>query len=309
MTFGEEDVRLLFDALYHDRQNPVIHYDNAVQFHGICLLVYHLGLRPSSIFVTSSQTWFLSWNQVNISVRYMHGRIAGVDVTITVNNFKGYTYRQSLELVFTVRATENENNKMFDLGFVLLAMGMRQGMYPSFCLSPSSSHSMDHCSLGIFVLDWEAVSNPGLDPDNHPNRILVKDQCKMQPIFLAAKGRGLGLDPGVPLQDESARVLFAKYCQRAGLIGPKGEAGGRTLYALRRGTATRWISRFGLVMARKFMAHKFGSSTASDVYDDSMAALDTVASMPGEIDKGDVRDVLSRPHGRTEGQLVVHPKR
>jgi hypothetical protein len=39
---------------------------------------------------------------------------------------------------------------------------------------------------------------------------------------------------------------------------------------------------FGLEHTRKFMAHRFGSGTAADVYDDGMESMDFTGSIGNE---------------------------
>ena len=51
------------------------------------------------------------------------------------------------------------------------------------------------------------------------------------------------------------------------------------------------------------MAHKFGSSTASDIYDDGMEALDLISAIPGENSVDDAR--VFYPHHRADGALTV----
>jgi hypothetical protein len=78
------------DAIHKDP----LYYDVAVQLHAVVVLFFHVGARPSSVFVTPDQKYFLPWKNISIYTRYTddpasgHAVLNRIDVKVVLDNFK-----------------------------------------------------------------------------------------------------------------------------------------------------------------------------------------------------------------------------
>jgi hypothetical protein len=99
----------------------------------LLLLCLHTAGRPSSFLPSSKSSFILEWSHIDIIPRRDSSqKIVGFDSRISLLNFKGAqedSMNKDKVLRLYLRTVLKPDNLLFDLGAVLVALGLRRGIF------------------------------------------------------------------------------------------------------------------------------------------------------------------------------------
>ncbi|OCF57950.1 hypothetical protein L486_03974 [Kwoniella mangroviensis CBS 10435] len=230
------------------------HGDVALQHVVLLLLLLHTGGRPSTFMPSSDSGFFFKWSDIVWIARRddKEENIMGWDVVLTLRHFKRSQRTSIRSLRLYIRTVRRKPNLIFDLGCALLAHGLRQGVF-----GPERSIE-----------------------DIYQSRLLelcVEPEFANRPVLLGGGSGGFGLDTTAPLRVEGASIRFKENLEDCGYQAAESEILGMS--SVRRGTATRWVDKFGRMATRLLLGHAPGSFTLEKNYDGAIEVLDLVKAV------------------------------
>ncbi|EME77334.1 uncharacterized protein MYCFIDRAFT_179910 [Pseudocercospora fijiensis CIRAD86] len=272
--FGRQELRFMIDADMHRTE----YVDVAEQHHLAWILGCICGVRPGSLGFTSKRPDnYMRWKHVKIT----RSEQIKFTVELEFEYLKGYNdddgELHSGDLIMTVTPPENPDNIPLNPGYYMLLILLRRG----------------------FLKRYENFSQLLAGHDHH---ISIKEEALEQPIFLAAKEGGRGLNPG----KAASAVSLSSYLRlRADEVGFTKDIG---FYAWRRGTATNLSAVKSREVARTVLNHRPGSHVLEGSrYLDMFKKLDIGSIAYGEDVQAGEERMKERSHEvlyRAELQLT-----
>ncbi|WRT68434.1 uncharacterized protein IL334_005410 [Kwoniella shivajii] len=237
--------------------------DVAIHFAVYLLMILHTAARPSTLLTGKGNNFAYRWSDLTFVPRRNSSKVVlGFDVIIRYRNFKGYGFNASVDiaknLTLYIRTIRSSDNIVFDLGSMLIAHGLRQGVFGT-----------DTTVADLFCLDKA--------------KFQAEPKILEHPVFYASSSRGFGLDRTTPWKGEAAGIKFREVARQCGFYkstATEDEIIGAS--SIRRGTATRLVQAFGLTTARLILAHNPGSTVLEKNYDLSIEQTDLVSGVMGE---------------------------
>lgn len=237
----------------------------------------HTAGRPSVLIPGKSTTFFMRWEDVEIRPRRIQNIVCGFDVRLRLRNFKQHavgssTSNMAKTVHMDISTSKREETIVFDLGALLIAHGLRLGVFGS-SATVKSLYSSSAVSLPI-IPKW-----------------------RNRPVFYRTASRGHGLDLSGPLRYDSARERFTSLLLEADMpckpylssvFHNVNRLAGSTdtcivgLSSIRRGSATKLEKAFGSDDARLLLGHIPDSTVLESNYTERREGLDVAAAVTGD---------------------------
>ncbi|KAJ7226869.1 hypothetical protein GGX14DRAFT_385661 [Mycena pura] len=183
MVFGLYELLLLVETALDEP----LSYENAIQHICSWIIMFTIGSRPSSLFVSPPYPDYMKQGDVKIT----RGSESGdYTVEVTVRSFKGWRFNEMV-LTYNLRPPREKKNLHAYLGAFLVALGLRRGEFAGF----ETVYDIEKSDL--LVIPWK---NPG------------------RPLFGAGGARGWTVTE-TPLTSNNARMYLHHTAQRAGING------------------------------------------------------------------------------------------
>ncbi|OCF74702.1 hypothetical protein I204_05083 [Kwoniella mangroviensis CBS 8886] len=232
-------------------------WDMAVQTSCMLLTFMYLGARPGSVLKTKHYpNDYATWGDVKWRPsRDTDGVIQGFDVFFTLKSFKGFHSLKNLRITFQVKTVKSPKNAILDFGTMILAHGLRQGVF-------GERTREDIMSSDLFEFKCDPEFNE-------------------VPIFLARRSRSALSES--PLDGDAANSMVKDLMQRLGIISDKSHSD--TLYALRRGYATNVGQNLSRSAAVFHMGQRANTTMFEEHYDQSHLQQDMTEGILGVSEK------------------------
>ncbi|UOH83741.1 hypothetical protein LQV05_006478 [Cryptococcus neoformans] len=206
----------------------------------------HTAGRPSVLIPGKSTTFFMRWEDVEIRPRRIQN----------IHAVGSSTSNMAKTVHMYISTSKREETIVFDLGALLIAHGLRLGVFGS-SATVKSLYSSSAVSLPI-IPEW-----------------------RNRPVFYRTASRGHGLDLSGPLRYDSARERFTSLLLEADMpcstdtciVG---------LSSIRRGSATKLEKAFGSDDARLLLGHIPDSTVLEGNYTERREGLDVAAAVTGD---------------------------
>ncbi|WVQ99693.1 hypothetical protein IAU59_006834 [Kwoniella sp. CBS 9459] len=287
-TLYPEDIKGLIEHIfeeYHDR------IDIAVQMAAMILVFMYTGARPGSVLKTRHYPYLYSvWRDIKFfPARDAEGQTVGFDVHVTLRSFKGYHSLEDMRITFKVQSTISSQYAVLDLGTYLIAHAIGQGAF-----GEKTLEDLLRTEKASFTVD------PGFMD---------------VPLFRARASRNvLSSDP---MTDASANAQLRAIMQSYGIGSFTGFSD--TLYALRRGFATRVAQHLSAGIAKFHLGQHANSTVMESTYYQGHSDENLTEGVVGEKERQvKVITPLSFTRARNEGTppvrvslkeaLEVHPE-